>query len=344
MRLAIVSDAWHPQINGVVTTLSHTVGCLEQQGAVVCVINPNGHYTVPCPTYPEIRLSIFADRRVAQALETFSPDAVHVATEGPLGAAARRYCIRRGWAFTSSYHTQFPAYLRQRLRVPEAWSYRYLRSHHRAARRTMVATERQRQELLAQGFTNLVKWSRGVDARLFRPMEREFLALPRPIFLYAGRVAVEKNLQAFLSLRLEGSKVVVGDGPDLESLQKAYPSATFVGYKLGEELARYLSAADVFVFPSRTDTFGIVMLEAMACGTPVAAFPVVGPIDVVHSGVNGVLDEDLKRGALAALGVDRRRCREWALKCTWQHASSEFASHLVEVASRERLIHTRMRA
>ncbi len=329
MRIAIVTDAWTPQVNGVVTTLHRTVGALEHAAHVVRVLSPDAFRTIRCPTYPEIRLALWPRAKLAAALDEFAPDAVHIATEGPLGAAARRHCAAAGLAFTTSYHTQFPQYLRRRAPIPEAWSYAYLRRHHGAARRTLVATEHMRRDLLDHGFANVVIWSRGVDAELFKPCGRDAIAAPRPIWIYAGRLAVEKNLEAFLRLDLPGTKVVVGDGPGREALERRYPAARFVGYRFGTDLAAQLSAADVFVFPSRTDTFGLVMLEAMACGTPVAAFPVTGPIDVVTPGVDGVLDDDLRAAALAALTLDRGACRRSALGRTWARASAQFFGHLV---------------
>jgi glycosyltransferase involved in cell wall biosynthesis len=329
MKLTIVTDAWEPQVNGVVTTLSRTRDALAKAGHDVAVVAPDRFRTIPSPTYPEIRLAVLPGRKLAATLDALAPDAVHVATEGPLGAAARHYCVTNGLSFTSSYHTQFPQYVRKRVPIPEGWSYAYLRHHHGAARRTLVATEHQRRDLVAHGFANIVLWSRGVDAELFRPGARDALAVPRPIFMYAGRVAVEKNLDAFLCLDLPGTKVVVGDGPDRAELARRYPRALFPGYKFGTELASYLSTADVFVFPSRTDTFGLVMLEAMACGTPVAAFPVTGPIDVVTPGVDGALDQDLARAARGALAIDRDGCRRAALRRTWERASEQFLSHLV---------------
>jgi glycosyltransferase involved in cell wall biosynthesis len=337
MKIAIVTDAWSPQVNGVVTTLQRTRQALERRGLTVEVVSPGEFWTVPCPTYPEIRLALWPGPGLTKRLDEYAPDAVHIATEGPLGAAARRYCVAQGLAFTTSYHTQFPQYLRKRVPIPEPWSYAYLRHHHNRARRTLVATEHQRRDLVANGFHNVVIWSRGVDAELFKPCGREHLALPRPISIYVGRVAIEKNLDAFLGLELPGTKVVVGDGPDRAQLEHRYPGARFVGYKFGEDLARCLSTADVFVFPSRTDTFGLVMLEAMACGTPVAAFPVTGPIDVVTAGVDGALDEDLGRATLAALALDRGACRRSALTRTWDRASSQFLSHLVRARTGEDL-------
>jgi glycosyltransferase involved in cell wall biosynthesis len=243
--------------------------------------------------------------------------------------AAVRYCTARRLAFTTSYHTQFPQYVRQRVPIPVELTYALLRRHHSQARRTLVATEHQRRELAARGFRNLVLWSRGVETELFRPRGREHLPHARPIFAYLGRVAAEKNIRAFLDLDLPGTKVVIGDGPDRPELESCYPSALFLGFKFGVELAQTLSSADVLVFPSRTDTFGLVLLEAMACGTPVAAYPVTGPIDVVARGVSGVLDEDLGKAALAALALDREACRREASAWTWERASAQFFGHLV---------------
>jgi glycosyltransferase involved in cell wall biosynthesis len=330
MRIAIVTDAWSPQVNGVVTTLQRTAGALDKLGHEARVLSAQGHKTIPCPTYPEIRLALWPDKRLAAELGAFAPDAIHVATEGPLGMAAARYCVARGLAFTTSYHTQFPQYVRKRVPIPEKLTYALLRRHHSQARRTLVATEHQRRELVAHGFGNVVLWSRGVDTELFRPRGREHLPHARPIFAYLGRVAVEKNVAAFLDLDLPGTKVVIGDGPDRAMLQSRYPAAVFLGFKFGVELAEALSSADVFVIPSRTDTFGLVLLEAMACGTPAAAYPVTGPIDVVAPGVTGVLDEDLGRAALAALALDREGCRRAASEWTWERASGQFFGHLVQ--------------
>lgn len=329
MKLALVTDAWKPQVNGVVTTLARTSDALEAAGHEVVVVSPQDFATVPCPTYPEIRLALLPGRRVARLLADHAPDAIHIATEGPLGIAARRYCVRARLKFTTSYHTQFPQYVRKRVPIPEAWSYAFLRRHHGRAERTLVATEHLRRELGAHGFHNLVIWSRGVDTEVFAPRGREHLLLPRPIAMYVGRVAVEKNLEAFLRAEIAGSKVVVGDGPDTAKLEREFPSAHFAGYKFGEALAEHLSSADVFVFPSRTDTFGLVMLEAMACGTPVAAYPVTGPVDVVRNGVTGCLDEDLATAVRGALRLSRAACREEALSRTWARATEQFASHLV---------------
>ena len=328
MRIALVTDAWRPQTNGVVTTLARTLEGLERQGHVTCAVQPSQFRTVPCPTYPEIRLALFPGARLNRMLREFSPDAVHIATEGPLGQAARRWCLREGMPFTTSYHTQFPQYIRARVPVPEKWSYAFLRRFHGAATRVMVATEHIRRELERHGFRNLAMWTRGVDLQLFRPGERDYLPGSRPIMLYAGRVAVEKNLGAFLSLDLPGTKYVIGGGPALQELRARFPAVVFTGYKYGEELARHMASADVFVFPSRTDTFGLVLLEAMACGVPVAAYPVVGPIDVVLQGVSGFLHDDLAVAVRDALALDREACRRHALGFTWERATGQFLGNL----------------
>lgn len=329
--VAIVTDAWTPQVNGVVNTLQHTRDCLAAMGCRVHMLTPADHRTIPCPTYPEIRLSVRPSARLNRQLGVLRPDHIHIATEGPLGLAARRYCMRNGLAFTTSYHTQFPEYIRQRVPLPLGVSYLFVRRFHQAAIRTMVATASQAALLKKWRFRNIVRWSRGVDTDIFCPDEAEPLEVPRPLFAYAGRVAVEKNIEAFLGLDLPGSKCVVGDGPDLERLKRRWPDVLFTGYRFGRELARYLASADVFVFPSLTDTFGLVMLEAMACGVPVAAFPVTGPVDVISPGETGIMANDLRQAALAALALDRRRCREEALRHTWQAASRQFLDNLVPV-------------
>lgn len=332
MKVAIVTDAWRPQTNGVVQTLSTTAQTLRAAGHEVLIVEPSQFRTFPCPTYPEIRLAWFPYRRLSQLLEEFVPDCIHIATEGTLGAAARSWCLRNRFAFTTSYHTQFPEYVRARAPIPLALSYAHLRRFHSAAARTMVATPSLQKQLETRGFCNIVRWTRGVDVALFQPGEppanKHFLALPRPIFVYMGRVAVEKNIEAFLDLDLPGTKLVIGDGPERRSLQSEFPTAQFVGYKFGAELAAHLAAADVFVFPSRTDTFGLVLLEALACGVPVAAYPVTGPIDVIQNGTTGVLDEDLRAAALAALRLDPAKCRAFALAHTWEAATQQFLGNL----------------
>lgn len=328
MKIAIVTDAWSPQINGVVISLARTIKELERLGHAVQVIEPGQFASIPCPTYSEIRLALLPGREVRRMLDQTAPAAVHIATEGPLGLAARRWCVKRGFPFTTSYHTRFPEYVWLRTRLPLAVSYGFMRWFHGAAQRTMVATETLRRELAEKGFRNLVLWSRGVDTRLFRPRERGFLFDPRPVFMYVGRVAIEKNIEAFLKLRLPGTKFVVGGGPDLEMLRTKYPQVRFTGFKTGDDLARHVAAADVFVFPSRTDTFGLVLIEALACGVPVAAYPVAGPADVVRHGETGYLDEDLGRAALAALKLDAATCRTAALAYTWEACTRQFLAHV----------------
>jgi glycosyltransferase involved in cell wall biosynthesis len=330
MKIAIVTDAWHPQTNGVVQTLSTTIQHLTRSSHRMLVIEPGVFRTVACPTYPEIRLACLPYSQVNRMLREFDPQAVHIATEGTLGSAARRWCRRQGLPFTTSYHTQFPEYLRARAPIPLAFSYAHLRRFHGAARRTMVATPSMQRQLEARGFANLARWTRGVDTELFRPRDKEFLSLPRPIAMYVGRVAVEKNIEAFLRMAFTGSKVVVGDGPARALLAAKYPQAHFVGYQRGETLARHMAAADVFVFPSLTDTFGLVMLEAMACGVPVAAFPVTGPVDVVRPGVTGMLNEDLAQATHAAMRLGAEDCRAYALQNTWEKAAQQFLGNLVE--------------
>jgi diacylglycerol kinase len=328
LRILVVSDAWSPQINGVVITLRNTIREIERLGHTVGTITPDGFATIPCPTYPEIRLSLFPGRRVARLIDAFAPEAVHIATEGPLGLAARRHCLRTQRPFTTAYHTQFPEYVYARTRLPVDFMYRWMRWFHAPAKALMVATPDIRRRLAERGFANLAMWSRGVDAELFHPGERDALAADRPIFLYVGRVAVEKNIEAFLALDLPGTKWVVGDGPARHELERRFANARFFGTKTGEELAWHYRQADVFVFPSRTDTFGLVMLEAMASGTPVAAFPVTGPVDVVKPGVSGVLDDDLQVAALAALDLPRDAVRAHALASSWASATMQFLGNL----------------
>lgn len=328
MRIAIATDAWLPQVNGVVTTLGKTRDALIAAGHEVMMITPEGRRTVPCPTYPEIRLVLFGGRQIARELDSFNPDCVHIATEGSIGLAVRRYCLRQKIAFTTAYHTQFPEYVRARAPIPLSWTTRLLRWFHGPATRTLVPTPSIKNLLLDRGFSDVVTWSRGVDTAVFNDSSPLDYDLPGPIWAYLGRVAIEKNIEAFLDLELPGSKVVIGSGPDLERLVKAYPHCHFVGYKFGSELAAHLAGADVFVFPSRTDTFGIVLLEAMACGLPVAAFPVTGPVDVVNEGVTGILDDDLAAACARAIHLDREACKSFAANRSWQRCTQEFVSHL----------------
>lgn len=329
MKIMLVTDAWLPQTNGVVNTLRHTMARLEAMGHRIGRLSPEQFRNVPCPTYPEIRLSVLPGREVARRIGAFAPDAIHIATEGPLGMAARRHCLQRGLAFTTSYHTQFPQYLALRAPIPLSWSYRALLWFHGAARRCMVSTPTVQAELEQRGFRNIARWRRGVDTTLFRPRERGFLDLPRPIAAYVGRVAVEKNVEAFLAMPWRGSKLVIGDGPARTRLAARYPQAHFAGYRYGEDLARHLADADVMVFPSRTDTFGLVNLEALACGVPVAAYPVQGPRDVLQAGITGILDEDLGAAATRALALDRDACHAQALDWSWEACTAEFEANLV---------------
>lgn len=339
MRVVVATDAWHPQVNGVVRTLTSTAEAAARLGIDVHFVTPEGFPTLPLPTYPDIRLALPFGEGVAGRLDRLSWDAIHIATEGPIGLAARRYCLRRGLPFTTSYTTRFPEYISARVPVPEAWTYALLRGFHGKAAVTMVSTATLFSDLQRRGFTNLGLWTRGVDTDLFAPAQVVPLDLPRPIFLSAGRVAVEKNLEAFLSLDLPGSKVVVGDGPQFAELRQRFPQAVFLGMRRGPELAGAIAAADVFVFPSLTDTFGVVQLEALACGVPVAAFPVMGPKDVIGNTSVGVLDADLRAACLAALEIPRGRCRDFALAHSWEKSARQFLSHLriVSVSSATRV-------
>ena len=330
MKIAVVIDTWLPEVNGVVTTMHKIVDELKGLGHDPQVLSHNqGFTTIPMPGYSSIRLALFPQRKVNQWLDALQPDAIHISTEGPLGAAARRYCVKRGLRFTTCYHTKFPEYIRARAPIPLSVGYAWIRNFHKPASRLMVSTPSLMSELKSRGFKNLVHWGKGVDTELFRPRGKEFLSDPRPIFMYLGRVAVEKNIEAFLKLDLPGPMYVVGDGPDLETLKKRYPKVHFTGFRRGEELAKTLSAAEVFVFPSLTDTFGLVLLEAMACGVPVAAFPVTGPVDVVQQGVTGYCDEDLKKAAVECLKLDGKKCRAYAEKFSWKAAAEEFLRNMV---------------
>jgi glycosyltransferase involved in cell wall biosynthesis len=329
LRILLVTDAWAPQINGVVVTLTNTVKWLERWGHEVQVLSPEGFRTMPMPTYPEIPLALFPKAKVAKRIQEFDPDAIHIATEGPLGIAARAFCVRHDRAFTTAYHTCFPEYVKPRFGVPLGLTYAWLRRFHARSSAVLVATPAIRDLLEARGFKNIVDWSRGVDTELFRPSEQRFSDLRRPVFLFVGRVAVEKNLPAFLGLDLPGTKVVVGDGPQRKELERRYPDTVFAGARTGADLASYFQRADVFVFPSRTDTFGLVLVEAMACGTPVAAFPVRGPIDVVKDPAAGVLANDLGAAALAALALDRDKVRRYGERFSWEHCSRQFLASLV---------------
>lgn len=335
LRILLVTDAWAPQINGVVVTLRNTVAWLERWGHEVHVLSPEGFKTFPMPTYPEIPLAIFPAREVNRRIAALAPDAIHIATEGPLGIAARAYCVKHDLSFTTAYHTCFPEYVKPRFGIPLAWTYAWLRRFHGRSSALLVATPAIQALLEARGFSNIAEWSRGVDLELFKPAEHRFSDLRRPVFLYVGRVAVEKNLPAFLALDLPGTKLVVGDGPQRKELEERFPDAVFVGAKTGPELASYYQRADVFVFPSRTDTFGLVLAEAMACGTPVAAFPVRGPIDVVKDASAGILDDDLGAAAMGALTLDRDKVARYGSRYSWEHSTRQFLSSLVPARSVE---------
>lgn len=329
MKILLVTDAWKPQVNGVVRSLGTIRDELQAMGHEVDVVSPEGRRTLPCPGYPEIRLTLRPRRAVIEALERADYDAIHIATEGPLGWAARSLLRQRGLRFTTSYHTRFPEYLRLRAPVPLALSYALMRRFHSAAQRTLVRTETQRRLLAERGFCNLEIWPGAVDTTLFRPRDKDALDLPRPIAMYMGRVAPEKNIEAFLELDLPGSKVVIGGGPLLERYRRRFPAVHFLGYRHGEALADTLASADVFVFPSRTDTLGLVMLEAMASGVPVAAFPVPGPIDVVIDGATGALDEDLREAVFRALAIPGEACVEHAAEFSWRASAKRFLALLL---------------
>jgi glycosyltransferase involved in cell wall biosynthesis len=328
LRIAIVSDAWRPQINGVVRTIDTVAQLLRAEGHDVEVFGPDRFRTLPCPTYPEIRLSLFPGARLRHMLKLYAPDAIHLVTEGPLGWSARSFCLSRNIPFTTAYHTRFPEYVRARIRLPISWSYAFVRRFHAPSAAVLVVAQSIRDELAARGFKNLVPWSRGVDIAAFRPRPRSELVGVRPIWLYAGRVAVEKNIKAFLDLDLPGSKWVVGGGPQLKELKRHYKNVKFFGSVDTEELSRRYAEADCFVFPSRTDTFGLVMVEALASGVPVAGYPVPGPLDVVTVPDVGAIDEDLRTACLAAVTGNRESCRRHAESFTWQSCAQQFLATL----------------
>lgn len=327
MHIMIATDAWPPQVNGVVRTITSVAEAMRRLGARVTFLSPDGFPTVPVPTYPELRLALPSPGEIARRIEAAAPDVIHIATEGTIGYMVRRYCLKRGRPFTTSYTTRFPEYLAARFPLPEAWSYAALRRFHAAAAVTMVSTPSLIEELAGRGFTNLRMWTRGVDTELFRPERAIDLRLPRPIFATVGRVAIEKNIAAFLALDLPGTKVVIGKGPQYDELRARFPQAKFLGHLQDEVLAAHLAGADVFVFPSRTDTFGVVQLEALACGVPVAAYPVTGSRDAIGSAPVGVLDEDLRAACLKALHVPREACRAFALTRSWDTSARQFLEH-----------------
>ncbi|MBY3194927.1 glycosyltransferase family 4 protein [Rhizobium laguerreae] len=330
-RLVIVTDAWHPQVNGVVRSIENTNRELAKMGVEVSMVTPERFNSIPCPTYPEIRLSIANYRRIAREIEKHNPSYVHIATEGPLGLTARRWCLRKRMPFSTSYHTRFPEYVSARLPIPQSWLYAFVRWFHNGGAGCMVATPSLARELSARGIKNLMPWTRGIDATQFHPMplQDEPFGLPRPIFMTVGRVALEKNLPAFLDLDLPGSKVVVGDGPARAELEQRYPEVHFTGVQFGEDLAKTYAQADVFVFPSLTDTFGNTILEALASGVPVAAYPVTGPLDIIGEDSEvGALDQNLQAACLAALSASRDKARELAMQYSWEAATLQFINNI----------------
>ncbi|MCJ8510109.1 glycosyltransferase family 1 protein [Rhizobium lemnae] len=341
-RITIVTDAWYPQINGVVRSIENTNRELARMGVEVSMITPQGFSSIPCPTYPEIRLSVATYASVAREIEAFGPCSVHIATEGPLGLLARRWCLKNNMPFSTSYHTRFPEYVAARFPIPIRWLRAFVRWFHNAGNGCMVATASLERELARLGLRNLCRWSRGIDQALFRPMpqEAEPFGLPRPIFMTVSRLAIEKNISAFLSLDLPGSKVVVGDGPERANLERQFPDVHFTGMKTGEDLARAYAQADVFVFPSLTDTFGNTILEALASGVPVAAYPVTGPIDIIgdRSGA-GALNEDLQAACLAALSCSREDARRLAECYSWQAATRQFLENVMSICHAGKLHH-----
>lgn len=331
MRILVATDAWHPQVNGVVRTLAMTAEAARALGAEIEFLTPQSFHTVAMPSYPGLRLALPYRAKIARLIEEARPDSIHIATEGPIGFAVRYYCRKRRLPFTTSFHTRFPDYVSARLPVRESWVWAALRRFHRDSEAVMVATPALANELRARGFRNVVLWPRGVDTALFHPRTAD-LGLPRPVFLCVGRVAVEKNLEAFLDLDLPGTKVIVGDGPARAGLMRRYPEAVFLGAQQGEELAKSFAAADVFVFPSKTDTFGLVLLEALASGTPVAAFPVSGPRDVLGSAPVGVLNDDLGEACRQALRISRQDCLEFAARHTWEASARAFIENMADIS------------
>lgn len=340
MRILIATDAWRPQVNGVVSTLERMTQAAAEFGAEFDFLTPQGMWTAPMPTYPDIRVALTTPQEIARRIEEVAPDHIHIATEGPIGWLTRGYCLRNKRLFTTSYHTRFPEYIAARTGLPEQLTYAGLRHFHAPSAVVMAPTPTIAADLTQRGFERVHIWSRGVNHALFRPRGERALDLPRPIFLSVGRVAVEKNLEALLGLDLPGSTVVVGDGPARATLERRFPHAHFLGAHYGEALAEIYASADVFVFPSRTDTFGIVLIEAMASGLPVAAFPVPGPIDVVAPEA-GVLDEDLRAACLKALTIPREAARAYSLRYTWAESARQFLGHVE--ASRQTPVRDRPR-
>ncbi len=332
LKIVVATDAWKPQLNGVVRTLETLGDILTAFGNQVRYITPAEFKSVPLPSYPEIRLSLLPNRRVAKIINDFKPDAVHIATEGPIGRAVRRFCKRRDYPFTTSFHTRFPEYANERWAVPISWGYAVLKDFHKDGETMMVATPGLMNELRGRGFVDMKLWARGVDLKQFKPGDRSFLdQYPRPIFLYVGRLAVEKSIEDFLQCALPGTKLIVGEGPQRADLEGRFKDAVFVGPKFGEDLTRYYQGSDVFVFPSRTDTFGLVNVEALACGVPVAAYPVRGPLEILDGAPAGcgAMNEDLQQACLTALASSNpEACRKWAERFSWDAASRQFIANL----------------
>jgi glycosyltransferase involved in cell wall biosynthesis len=332
MRILVATDAWHPQVNGVVRSLAMMAEAAKALGVDVSFLTPLSFHTFAMPSYRDLRVALPYRAKIARLIAEASPDSIHIATEGPIGVLVRRYCRQQGLPFTTSFHTRFPEYISARLPIPESWIWSALRAFHRPSQAVMVATPALASELRARGFRNVVLWPRGVDARQFHPRPVD-LGLPRPVFLCVGRVAVEKNLEAFLELDLPGSKVIVGDGPARAELMRKYPQAVFLGARQGEALAQAYAAADVFVFPSKTDTFGLVLLEALASGLPVAAFPVTGPRDVIGTAPVGALDDDLRMACLAALQISPQACLDFAARHTWEASARAFVENIRDIGN-----------
>jgi glycosyltransferase involved in cell wall biosynthesis len=332
MRILVATDAWHPQVNGVVRTLTTTAESARALGAEVSFLTPESFRTFAMPSYRDLRLALPRPAKVARLIAEARPDAIHIATEGPIGLLVRRYCRKHDLPFTTSFHTRFPDYVSARAPVPESWVWATLRWFHGTSEAVMAATPALAAELRARGFRNVVLWPRGVDTTLFRPREVD-LCLPKPVYLCVGRVAVEKNLEAFLGLDLPGTKVIVGDGPARAALEQSYPDAVFLGSLQGEALAAVYASADVFVFPSRTDTFGLVLLEALASGLPVAAFPVMGPSDVIGDAPVAVLSEDLRSACLSVLQISPQACVEFAGLYTWEAAARAFIDNMAQIGA-----------
>lgn len=345
MRIMLITDAWEPQVNGVVRTMKRVIAECEDMGHEWEIVSPaDGFRTIPLPTYSEIRLALGAKKAIAKRFDTFEPDAIHIATEGTLGMAGRAMCLKHKHPFSTSYHTRFPEYVSARFPIPLSWGYKFVRWFHRYSGKVMVATPSMREELEDKGFNNVVSWTRGVDTDLFHPSKRipegaqndPFKDLPRPIFLNVGRVAVEKNIEVFIEQDLPGSKVIIGEGPQLDELKAKYPEAHFLGAKFGDDLAAHFASADVFVFPSLTDTFGLVILEAMASGTPVAAFDAPGPRDIIPNSDAGIIKEDLREASIACLDLSRETARTYAEGYSWRVCADAFVENLAPLPVPER--------